>query len=143
MPPKPRKTRTRREQNLPAALRYLLETGDEDQENFAQEDRYNEFIKFSGGVIPDIFDYWKNFGTEITNEWIKENPCSRSWAYWAIDAEGCGGVFSCKVPSEIEQVAYLNQHDLLTEPEKAYLKKHPELLESKEVIIDNDYNNFT
>jgi hypothetical protein len=131
MPPKPRKTRKKREQNLLPALKYLLETGDENQENFAQEDRYNEFVKFTGGVIPDIFDYWKNFGTEILAEWIKKNPCTRPWAFWAIDAGG--NVFYCEIPAIVEQVKYLEKHGLLTEPEKKYLEKHMELMQPETV----------
>lgn len=111
--------RTIQRPTVPPALLYYFETGDGDQSGFDEVDRYNEFLPFPGGVGPSLSDYWNLCRDQVIAAWIRKAPCSRPWAFWALEAEGCGcAVFGGKVPSEIEQLAYLREHGLLTATEK-------------------------
>jgi hypothetical protein len=111
---------------VPPALIYYFETGDQDQSAFDECDRYNEWINFDAGNGQDAIDYWNVCKETLLADWIKEKPLTRPWGWWILE-RNVGSVFGCfRVPSGIEQLTYLIDHDLLTVVEKAYLKKHPE-----------------
>ena len=122
-----RRQRTSNKLIVPPALIYMFQTGDQDQTDFPETERYNEFLIFGGGVGPQIEDYWQICREKVIAEWIKEKPLTRPFAFWCFDFNHT--VFGFRVPSENDQLTYLIDHDLLTAAEKAYLKKHPELLE--------------
>ena len=82
MPRKPRKQRIKREQTVPAALFHYFETGDRDQSNFDDADRFDPFLFYSPDDGPTIGDFWKVCREEIIAAWIKKHPCTRPFYWW-------------------------------------------------------------
>jgi hypothetical protein len=107
----------------------------------------------------DAADAWEVLREEILREHITEAPCTRPWAWWAFepheprlcidavreepeadeDAEEDASLrFGIRSPywgrsrEELtfeSQAHYLRRYRLLTKAERAYLERHPELLE--------------
>ena len=86
MPRKPRKQRIKREQTVPAALFHYFETGDRDQSNFDDADRFDPFLFYSPDDGPTIGDFWKVCREEIIAAWIKKHPCTRPFYWWLVEA---------------------------------------------------------
>jgi len=100
---------------VPKALYYYFQTGDEDQSRFPEYERYNEWIFFSGGVGPELGDYWNTCKDELLSDWIKKNPCTRPWAFWEFEAPE-------KRNADESEADYLQRYGLLTEVEKGIIQ---------------------
>lgn len=107
----------------------------------------------------DAAEAWEVLREELLLEHIREQPCTRPWAWWAfedheprlcVDAvrnereaddeaeEDASLYFGCRSPywgknrDELNfeaQAHYLRRYGLLTKAELAHLDRHPELLE--------------
>lgn len=86
MPRKPIKSRKKPRPVLHDSLRYYLETG-----NYAARDKFPdcpakaETFMLAGSPREKQLAVWELNREVILNDWIKQNPCSRPWAFWELD----------------------------------------------------------
>lgn len=144
-----RKTRTRRGKPLYSDDHkdHLLTGHDFFGGGFGNGDEFRE---------EDAAEAWEVLQEELLWAHISERPCTRPWAWWYFgdrdprlcidsvkgepEADDCDGSdnYGCESPYlgfQAErlhfesQAHYLRRYGLLTKAERAYLEKHPELLE--------------
>ena len=159
MPRKPRKTRTRKLSTIPAALLKYFEG---ESYNSDDEGACDTFLM---ELRPAMKEAWDSYRDQVLNNWIKRNPCSRPYAFWKFDApelrkqiSGSGDVDyegACissdglpeywqvewdknDLPTFESEAACLQRLGILTPTEKAYLKKHPKLMEPEVIEYEDE-----
>ena len=157
MPKKPRKSRKLRANAIsPALLKYFH------GEPYSPNDD-GACDVFLMELRPAMKQAWETHRDQVIAGWIKENPCTRPYAFWRFDApegrkqiggSGCVDYLGMRIsadglpeywqiqwdkndpPTFESEGAYLERHGLLTAPEKTFLKKHPALLEPERIEFD-------
>ena len=105
--------------------------GWEDYERFNSAQRRR--LGGIGTPLHEVTCSWGGFPYGIPSSWVIEDLKKVGFE---------GKVIDPKNPPVFESVAaYLERHGLLSPAEKAYLKKHPEILEPEEILFDEDEDN--
>jgi|GEM_PF-5075406 len=114
---------------------------------------------------PAMKQAWESYRDQIMTDWMKKYPCTRPYAFWKFDApelrkqiSGSGDVDyegACissdglpeywqvewdknDLPTFESEAACLQRLGILTPTEKAYLKKHPKLMEPEVIEYEDE-----
>ena len=83
-----------------------------------------------GTPLHEVSCVWSGFDKGIPSGWVTEDYKKAGFKGQAIDPQ--------HPPRYESAAAFLKRLDLLTGPEKTYLKKHPELMEPEKIEFDEN-----
>ena len=86
MPRKRRMAKTRRTVDLPAGVRRYLETGEYRTPDGLDQDAYTLAVGVNRGNYARIGELWDTHGAELLEDWRRERPGTRPFAWWVIAA---------------------------------------------------------
>lgn len=75
--------------------------------------------------MAEAAEAWEELGESLMEQWSREHPCHRPWAWWTIDM---GLEYPC---GKSRQRRYLHEHKHLTPAELEIIANDPTLLELK------------
>jgi hypothetical protein len=149
--------------NISSAMLIYFKTGICFSDRFTEEEQCDIFLMLCSDR--KLRATWESHKAEVLAGWIKERPCSRPYAFWFLDApeprrqvSGVGNGWSPGMgmdrkglprywqpewnkndsPIFESQATFLDRHGLLSPVEKAYLAKHPGILEPERIEFKED-----